>query len=357
MRFFNWKWGILIVLALGIKVFSLFPEAVERYYANGFYPLISRFQRIVLGWIPFSVGDILYAVAVLAFVRWAVLFSKKLLYRRITRSVMLQVFRGGLATALIIYVWFNLSWGLNYNRPSLASRMDLAVEMPAKEELANLMLHLAGRVNTLYPDALARREALHRHAPLFTGAVQAYADLARIDTGYTYTFPAIKASMFSYPGNYLGFTGYYNPFTGEAQVNTRVPEFIRPFTTCHEIGHQLGYAKESEANFAGFLAASASSDAAFRYSAYFDMYSYARGYLYRQDSLLLRQIDAALLPGVRADFRELRNFSLRYANPVEVLIDRWYAQYLRANQQPSGKVSYNEVIPLLMAWYKKNGSV
>ncbi len=69
--------------------------------------------------------------------------------------------------------------------------------------------------------------------------------------------------MYSYLGNYLGFTGYYNPFTGEAQVNTTVPLFVQPFTTCHEIGHQLGYAKENEANFAGYLAAKSSPDAGF----------------------------------------------------------------------------------------------
>ena len=49
------------------------------------------------------------------------------------------------------------------------------------------------------------------------------------------------------------FLGYYNPFTGEAQVNTNVPAFVIPFTTCHEMAHQIGYASESEASFVGFL--------------------------------------------------------------------------------------------------------
>ncbi len=57
-------------------------------------------------------------------------------------------------------------------------------------------------------------------------------------------------------GNYLGFTGYYNPFTGEAQVNTTVPQFLLPNIALHEMGHQIGYAKEDEANFSAYLAAS-----------------------------------------------------------------------------------------------------
>ena len=51
---------------------------------------------------------------------------------------------------------------------------------------------------------------------------------------------SIKPSLYSYAGNVLGFEGYYNPFSGEGQVNTTVPVFEQPFVACHEIGHQVG---------------------------------------------------------------------------------------------------------------------
>ena len=50
---------VLFVTIL-IKFFSLFPDAVERYYSDGVYPFISRTQRIITGWVPVSVGDIIY---------------------------------------------------------------------------------------------------------------------------------------------------------------------------------------------------------------------------------------------------------------------------------------------------------
>jgi hypothetical protein len=78
--------------------------------------------------------------------------------------------------------------------------------------------------------------------------------------------------LWGWLGNYVGFTGYYNPFTGEAQVNTTVPKFLQPFTASHEVAHQLGYAKEMEANFVGYLAASHSTDTLFRYSVYLDLF-------------------------------------------------------------------------------------
>src|SRR5690606_23789981 len=50
----------LLVLAIFIKVFSLNEAWVESLYTYGFYPFWSRLERILLGWIPLSIGDLLY---------------------------------------------------------------------------------------------------------------------------------------------------------------------------------------------------------------------------------------------------------------------------------------------------------
>src|SRR5687768_13012357 len=54
-----------LLLAICIRIFSLFPVAVEKWYATGIYPLISQIQRILFGWIPFSIGDLLYAAVII----------------------------------------------------------------------------------------------------------------------------------------------------------------------------------------------------------------------------------------------------------------------------------------------------
>src|SRR6185369_11733527 len=104
------------------------------------------------------------------------------------------------------------------------------------------------------------RPELNENKFLFNTAVAAYSNTCLENEFLDYRSSSIKPSMIGYIGNYLGFSGYYNPFSGEAQVNTTVPSYIKPFTTCHEIGHQLGYAKENEANFAGFLSAKSSNN-------------------------------------------------------------------------------------------------
>jgi uncharacterized membrane protein len=348
-------WYILIGLAIVIKVFSLFPDAVERYYAGGIYPVISGAQRILFGWIPFSVGDLLYAFVVIVLLVRLYRMVKLVVRRKTNRQYWKNTLALTVFVVLSVYVSFNLLWGLNYNRQGIAAQLKMNPGKYDKNDLYRLMSAIVVRLNSLDSVAKLDRMALNRKRILFDGAVDSYKKLATLYPEIHYSFRSVKPSLFSYLGNYLGYTGYYNPFTGEAQVNTTVPVFAQPFTTCHEIGHQLGYAKENEANFAGFLSARVSDNPGFRYSVYFDMYAYSRFYLYSMDSLAAKQLDGRLRPGVKKDFRELREFIKRHRNPIEAVIDKLYGQYLKANQQPSGRLSYSEVISWLVAYQKLHG--
>jgi hypothetical protein len=62
-----WSWVTLIVLAILIKLSSLYSGFIEQYYANAFYPAISKIQRFLFGWLPFSLGDIIYGFLSLSF--------------------------------------------------------------------------------------------------------------------------------------------------------------------------------------------------------------------------------------------------------------------------------------------------
>ncbi|THU40634.1 DUF3810 domain-containing protein [Niastella caeni] len=349
-------WLVLIGLAISIKIFSLFPDAVEKYYASGIYPVISKLQRILFGWLPFSVGDIFYGLVIIWLLYKLYHTTRRIVKRQTNKKYWLHALLQTAFVVVVVYVSFNLLWGLNYNRRGVAYQLGLKVERYSKNDLVQLMQTIVYRLHALDSPSRVNRQALARKRNLFDGAVSAYGQLAHNETKFTYSFQSVKPSLYSYLGNYLGYTGYYNPFSGEAQVNTTVPLFVQPFTTCHEIGHQLGYAKENEANFAGYLSAKSSQDALFRYSVYFDLYSYSRYYLYAQDSITAKQLDAQLPAGIKADHRVLREFVKKYRNPVEVIIDKLYGEYLKANEQPGGKLSYNEVVAWLVAYYKKFGT-
>lgn len=348
-------WVVLVLLAAGIKLFSLFPDAVERYYSNGIYLVTARLQRWLFGWVPFSVGDLFYGLLGIYLIYKIIELVKLLRKRQAGKTYWVSAMKRVLFTLLFVYVSFNLLWGLNYNRRGITYQLGLSTKKLTKEELGEVMELLVFKINRLDSAGKTNRADLNNEKKLFGGAIASYKNLEKMQSIFAYPAPSIKSTLFVYLGNYLGYTGYYNPFTGEGQVNTKVPLFIQPFTTCHEIGHQLGYAKENEANFAAYLSAKNSQDSAFLYSVYFELYSYGRPYLYKLDSVLLKTLDKQLLPGVKNDFRELQNFFLRYENPVERAIDKLYGRYLKANEQPSGKVTYSEVIIWLIAYYNKYG--
>ncbi|MDP4131231.1 MAG: DUF3810 domain-containing protein [Bacteroidota bacterium] len=355
----QWKrfapWLLPVIPAVGIKIFSFFPDAVEKYYSNGLYPFLARLLRFVFGWIPFSAGDIFYAIIFIYLLISIIRFFKKVFQQRLHRQYLFYASGRLLTLFLWIYVVFNFLWGLNYDRPGIAQQMHLESKPYSTDELKTLMSAIVFRINALDSASRSFREALHRKGWLFAESADAYRKYAAYDDSFYYRTPSVKPSLFSYLGNYFGIGGYYNPFTGEAQVNTTIPVFTQPFTTCHEIGHQLGYAKEEEANFAGFLTAKTSSNPAFRYSVYVDLYLYAGSELYVRDSTAFIPYRESLKPTVRQDLRELKTFYKKYENPFEPVIRRLYGDYLRANRQPQGMNSYDEVVGLAVAYYNKFG--
>jgi hypothetical protein len=192
---------------------------------------------------------------------------------------------------------------------------------------------------------------------LFVKVEEAYRAAEKIYPFLRYQPVSLKPSIWSWVGNYMGFTGYYNPFTGEAQVNTLVPKFLQPFTTCHEVAHQLGYAKEMEANFVSYLAATTSQDTLLQYSVYLDLFMYSNRNLFEIDSLVAKEYRKQLIPAVQSDLKEWKAFNKKYRNPVEPLF-RWvYGKYLERNQQPQGVLSYDEVTSFIIAWYRKYGKI
>lgn len=352
----NLVWLLLILLAAGIQIFSYFPRAVEQYYTYGIYPVIAKVQRLLLGWLPISIGDIFYGALVI-WLLWQVFRLFKNIRRiSITRQALWVFIKKAVFVFLIVFVVFYGLWGLNYSRVGIAGQMGLHDEKFTAADLDTLVHELHSRLNTeavkLKPEM---RDSFRRHKNLFSGAEKAFDAVEKKYPFLKYSTHSIKPSIFSYLGNYLGFQGYYNPFSGEAQVNTTIPQSVEPFVATHEIAHQLGYGKESEANFAGFLACREHPSAVYTYSVYFDMYHYAIRELRWKDSVSAAAYDSTLHPQVKKDIEEYRAFYKKYRNPIEPIISWGYGYFLKMNNQPKGRESYNEVVNWLIAYYKKYG--
>lgn len=354
------KWifvGMLLIMAIFIHLFSANPFVTEHYYSTGLYPYMATFFRLITGWLPFSLGDLLYGIIVIWLLWKTVKGLKTMFNKQFTWQYLLKRLSASVIVLLIIYIAFNLLWGINYNRQGIATQLGLTMEKYSPQELKTLNSILLQKVNENKAAILKDGTIALKSNEIFKRSAAAYTEVNKKYAFLQYYSASVKTSLWGWLGNYVGFTGYYNPFTGEAQVNTLVPKFLQPYTTCHEIAHQLGYAKENEANFVGYLAATASKDTLFRYSAYVDLFLYAERNLYSIDSTAAKSLAHQLSPAVKADLKELSDFNRRHQNPVEPVIRWMYGKYLESNQQPSGVLSYDEVTGFLIAYFKKYGEL
>ncbi len=338
---------ILLLIVLLVSFFCADAGRVETQYSNGFFPAFITFYRKICGVFPFSIGDIVYGF----FFTWLLIKILRFFFRKGERWKRLGT---GLLIMVGVYVAFNLLWGINYSRQGIAHQLQLQPGKYNKADLSELNCLLAEKVNNAR-EQLGERSTYQNHKKIFKQLPDVFTAAQKTWPFLKYKHPSLKSSLWSWLGNYAGFTGYYNPFTAEAQVNTNIPVFMIPFTACHEVAHQLGYAKENEANFVGYLAAVSSGDPYFQYSAYLDLFLYANRRMNAADSVAAKLYRRELHKNVVADINELIAYSRKYTSPFEPLIWWAYGKFLEQHSQPQGIKSYDEVISLLIAYHKKTG--
>src|SRR6476661_6489634 len=143
----SWSWVLLIVSAILIKWASLYPDWVENNFTYSIYPFVSLLQRYLFGWIPFSIGDLFYAFLILVVLFRAFMFFKLLFKRRLTRKYFASGLQQAIFFFLFVYVFFNLLWGLNYNRRGVAEQLGLDVKKYSLADLDTLTTVIQSRIN------------------------------------------------------------------------------------------------------------------------------------------------------------------------------------------------------------------
>ena len=336
----------LLVLALFIFFIAGNHSWIEKNYAMGFYPKLSSILRIVFGRIPFSLGDILYSIVIISVLWQLGKFAVRLLHKTESWRKKLAPLLTAATILLFVYVYFYLFWGLNYYRQGIEEQLGLKNGKFDKQQLIDLNQYLLVQVNNRKEICLQKKDTVMSRERMFLSALDGYNNLQNQFPFLHYKHASLKPSMFGKIGNYIGFQGYYNPFTGEGQINTAIPNFLQPFVVCHEIGHQIGYASESEANFVGFLAANSSSDTLMQYSSYLDMFLYAWGNLKAVDSIAAKQIGEQVHTGIKRDLNTYRTFIKNHRTFLSDWTDQLYDYYLKQNRQRKGIESYGEVTGL-----------
>jgi len=354
-----------ILYSFGFFVFGISQSnyLIVNYYFPYFYKPIVFCIRYITGKIPWAMGEWVYVFFCISIVINIVKCFNQLEHPIFSINYWVQIVIRFFNGLVIFYILFQLLWGLNYQKNNPAK--DFSLQLTQQYTIAQMdSLSLVLIQNLNETRAHLKDDYIKRLSfGLIKELCQTQYELIAIQHPFLkYQAPSIKKAIFPSWGNFVGYTAFYQPFTGEAIVRGDVPSLTLPFTICHEIGHQLGYASETEANFIAYVVACESNNALIQYSMQLQMFSYAQ-HAHLQlianqgDTLLFKKIiernKQLLSSQVLADRKMIRDFFTSKETEQIPGSAQFYNQFLIWNKQSKGLDSYNDVLLWALS-YKKS---
>ena len=302
-------------------------------------------QRL-FSWLPFSIGDITYVLlGIILLYSLIASFKKKNRNASIIRILMI---------VNIFYFTYQIFWGMLYFQTPIIHKLS-SQEKSEIGKAKRLALHYLEKCKTT-------RQSVHEdHHGIFvvTDLKSVQQEILKQQTKLPLNISdkkapqilSIKHSLFKNVMSYTGILGYYNPFTAEAQYNSELPSTFVPFTTAHESSHQLGFAREQEANFVGYLMGVNSTNLDLRYSTeYFTLKSLLR-FIVDEDPEFVKSVIKNYSPAMKRDRAYERNFIFRHQGWLDEFFGFTNNLFLQSNQQ-EGSVTYSYFIDLLLNYEK-----
>lgn len=326
----------IVAAALALLVWHPSPGWVEHAYANGGYPTWQAAISRISGPLPWSLGDIAAlagAVVLAGCIRSRLRMRAQPVWRRIGLAAF-----DTLVVLAVYGIWFDVSWGWNYDRPPIEARSAYEASRVTPAAIERLRGTAIAQLNALASTAHARANEpvdLQVLTDAWTPAVQAAGDAWTPRVGSpkpTVADPFMVAT---------GTSGFINPLTLTSQLASDLLWFERPFALAHEWSHVAAYARENEANYLAIVTCLRSPDPVMRYSGWLELFLYLPP---RE-----RYAKKTFSPLVWQDFDAIR---ARNARHINLTLAHWswqtYSVYLKSKRIASGVQNYNEVTRLYL---------
>lgn len=348
-----------LLIPLGFLLSSLAtknPHITETLYSTNFFVFTNQIISNVSGIFPFSLGELIICALIIFFTLITtksvlLLFSNKTnKYTYIANRITSLIFY-----CSISYFLFITLWGLNYYRLPFSTISHLKIQKSSVAQLYLLCEELVSEANELRnpldedKNSIMTIKGGYKNVFKRTSIGYDLASKKYSQLGGNYSSP--KKVFFSEFLSYSGISGIYFPFTGEANINTSIPDCLLPSTTCHELAHQRGFAREDEANYISYLVCTFHPDMDFQYSGVQLALVHSLNALYKYDKALYNNILAKCNKNVLNDLKFVNNYWSKYDGPLEKIQSKINNAYLKANRQSDGIYSYGRMVDLLIAEY------
>lgn len=331
-----------LVLGLSGRLVASIPAVVE-WHRTAVFPRVAALLQSISATANGTLGEV--AVLLLAGV------SLSLLLLRRSRAI------GGLGVVLgLLVLVFYAAWGLAYSYPPLSDRLSARSEVRGEPVTRTSLLPLAERSAQLLALAREGQPSLAGSDEEFLGRVN-----AGLNAGFSrwpesieaapvrgVNFGPAKASRVSWALSRLQISGYYFPWSGEAQIDTQMPRTLWPRVAAHEKAHQRGFARENEATVIGVITCLSSPDPTTFYGGALGLFVAFDRQIAKTDSEARRRIWRALPKQVVEDLQNEAAFWKRYQGVASVVGEKVNDTYLKAQGIPSGVLSYDETTRLFI---------
>ncbi|MFI3314528.1 MAG: DUF3810 domain-containing protein [Rikenellaceae bacterium] len=327
----------IIIIAFIIK----WQNSGAEFYATNIYPFISTLTTATTGWIKFSLGDL-----------FVMLFAIGLISLPFTPGIKAwnNVWYFALFTGFI-YIWFYLSWGMNYFRDNIYVRTNKEVKSFSPEQLESVTSTFIDTLNTLYDNyqiTTTFKESL----------IESYNHIAPNYSLTTVKLKSHKPMISNRLMEKVGVSGYFNPFFGEFHIRTSILEPSIPFTFAHETSHKGSVSSEDEANLIAFIACESSEDSYARFSGYYTIVRYLLNSCY---GVLPKEQWAALRDKINPEIlslykQESEHNQALYSEKLGNFQSWIYNHFLKSNNVAAGTKSYSQVVGLILNFQNSHTS-
>ncbi|UFK98983.1 DUF3810 domain-containing protein [Kaistella faecalis] len=313
-----------------------------------FFDFQQRIHQKFFAAVPYSIGDAVYILLAIVLII--------LLIRIVNKNTRNSYFLKLLILLNILYFTYQIFWGMLYFQEPIIDKLpenEITLEETKALTIKYLELSRQARLSVeedhkgvfklrditrVKTEILSRQERL----PVF------------LEPTKPSHISSFKPSLFRGVMSYSGILGYYNPFTAEAQYNPELPSTYLPFTLAHESAHQMGYAREQEANFIAFLIGKDSTNPELRYSTYYFVLKSLLNSLAEKNPHFVRQTISNYSLGMKRDRAAEKKFVQDHKGIMEDFFGFTNDLFLKSNRQ-EGSITYSYFVDLMVR-FERNPS-
>lgn len=333
---------VAILVFISTRIAARNPGFVEKYYSDGIYPVIAVALSSFSSIFSFSIWDLFWAASILLLITGIFLA----IFRKIKPGIFFLRF---IQVVSVLYIWLYISWGYNYFRSDVYTRMDWKAPNTNEAEFRTVFDTIISRANRYYmkfdssgfSDIDSLVELSYKKNSNYLGI------------NYPNGSRKNKKMVFNSIMDKSGIFGYYGPFFSEIHFTANGLPFDYPSALAHEKAHQFGITSEAEASLFSYIICTGSDDKRLRYSGYLTFLVY---FMIDAEQLqdyheYINKIDKRVYEDVfyRQDYyNALQNKTMEKVQSVA------YDAYLKTNNIRSGIKNYNQVVALIISWYDNN---